>query len=380
MIKRWWLAVFALGIGMVLTAAGQAQDGGLKTIKLDELVVTATKTEAALKEVPAAVTVISREQIANQNLPNGDIGDLLRSVPGISLRRAYAPFPASANLRGAGSDSTVYLVNGIPLDWQISQTIAPEMIAKVEIIRGPASALYGANASGGVVNIILKDGAKENQLALSSGAGSFGRFRGAASAEGHVNNFGYALAGFYEDAEGTNIVENNVNPSIHMIGNCNYDKRGTGISTGYRLSEATNLKVFYNFFNDRYQRGRPNVGGDWDYSLAGLILDQKVGQRINVKASLAYREDDYLHLYDRNATNYLANQKRDMDYVETPMELQATARLAWGHTLTAGIFYNNQATAQDYRNWFTGQLTQETTSRCAPWPVMSRTCGRSPTR
>lgn len=92
------------------------------------MVVTATKYETAIKDVPASVTVISATELAEQNMPNSDIADALRSVPGITVRRAYAPFPASANIRGAGSDGTVYLVNGIPTDWQISQTIAVELV------------------------------------------------------------------------------------------------------------------------------------------------------------------------------------------------------------------------------------------------------------
>jgi iron complex outermembrane receptor protein len=279
-------------------------------------------------------------------------------VPGISLRRAYAPFPASANIRGLGSEATLYLVNGIPTDWQISQTIPVERIKRVEIIRGPASALYGANAGGGVINIILKEGGDKPGAAVSTGYGSFDRFRSAASADGAIDKFNYAVSAFYEEADGENVVKNNVNPGIHMIDNCDYDKKGVGFSTGYTFSESSKLSVFYNFFNDRYTRGRPYVGGDWDYNLGGFIFDQKIGQQLNLRAYVAYRDDDYLHLYDKGGTNYAPNQKRFMDYNEMPAEFQATYALGWGHTLTAGMYYNNQETDQKYRNWTTGAQTQ----------------------
>jgi iron complex outermembrane receptor protein len=358
-MKRLAVAAMAAGILVWLGPASGSQAADKTPQQLDEVVVTATKYETSAKDVPASITVIDAHQIAARNLVNGDVGDLLRSVPGISLRRAYAPFPAYANIRGAGSGATLYLVNGIPTDWQISQTIPAERIERVEIIRGPASALYGANASGGVINIILKRGGKDPQAAVSGGTGSFGRWRTAVSADGRADSFDYALAAFYEEADGTNVVENKVNKSIHMIGDCEYDKHGVGFSTGYRPSERTRVQAFYNFFHNEYIRGRPNVGGDWDYHFGGAILDQAIGARLDVKAYLAYRTDDYLHLYDKGGTNYDPRQKRYMDYSEIPAEIQATFDAGAGHKITAGFFYNDQKTDQDYNDWLTGALNQQ---------------------
>ncbi|MFH0730988.1 MAG: TonB-dependent receptor [Pseudomonadota bacterium] len=352
-----WKGKRTIVMGIVLWMTSVVANGE-ETTRLEDVVVTATKYETSVKDIPASITVITGEQLLEQNLVNGDISDALRSVPGISLRRAYAPFPASANIRGLGSESTLYLVNGIPTDWQISQTIPVERIKRVEIIRGPASALYGANAGGGVINIILKEGGDKPSAAVSTGYGSFDRFRSAASADGGIDKFNYAVSAFYEEADGENVVKNNVNPGIHMIDHCDYDKKGVGFSSGYAFSESSKLSVFYNFFNDRYTRGRPYVGGDWDYHLGGFIFDQKIGKQVNLRAYAAYRVDDYLHLYDKGGTNYAPNQKRFMDYDEMPAELQATYTLGWGHTLTAGMYYNNQETDQKYRNWTTGAQTQ----------------------
>jgi outer membrane receptor protein involved in Fe transport len=356
---EWIIAMAAAAICCLpFYVAASDQKTTTEVTRLDQVVVTATKYETTIRDVPASVTVISASQLANQNFPNQDIGDALRAVPGITLRRAYAPFPAYANIRGAGSDATIYLVNGIPTDWQISQAIPLEIVEKVEIIRGPASALYGANAGGGVVNLILKEGKEDPSGALKGGAGTFGRYRTAASADGKVENFSYALAGYYEEADGTNIAKNNVNAGVHMIDDCDYDKRGAAVSTGCRFSDQASARLFYNFYNNRYTRGRPYVGGDWDYHFAGVIYNQKIGQALDLKASAAYRVDDYLHLYDKGGTNYAKNQKRFMDYDEAPMEVQATAALG-PHTLTTGVFYNNQTTDQEYRDWVTGNFKYE---------------------
>ena len=348
-----WALWTALGLS-VMVGQGMAKEAR----KLDDVVVTATKYETTIKDVPASVTVISSTDLADQNLPNSDIGDALRSVPGVSIRRAYAPFPSAANIRGAGSDGTVYLVNGIPTDSQISQTITVELVERVEIIRGPASALYGADATGGVINIILKSGEDAPAATVGGGVGSFGRYRAAVSSDGRLDRFSYALAGYYEEVDGTNVVENNINPSIHMIGDCEYDKRGAGVNSGYRFSDSASLRLFYNYFNDQYTRGRPHVGGDWDYHLAGLLYDQKIGQRLTINAYLGFRSDDYLHLYDQGRTNYDPRQKRYTDYTEMPAELRATTALG-RHTLSLGAYYSNQDLSQEYNDWIRGDLLSE---------------------
>lgn len=350
-LKRFLLTAWGVGFLLSTWSSAPAAETDAQVKHLDDVTVTATKYETVIKNVPASVTVIRAEQLANQNFPNQDIGDALRSVPGISLRRAYAPFPAYANIRGAGSDATVYLVNGIPTDWQISQAIPIEMVDRVEIIRGPASALYGANASGGVVNILLKEGKDTPGATVKTGFGSFDRFRTSLASDGQVDRFQYAAAGYYEEADGTNIVNNNVNPGIHMIDDCDYDKKGAALSTGYQLSDEARIRGFYNYMNDRYTRGRPYVGGDWDYNLAGVIYDQNISPDLDIRASAALRSDDYLHLYDRGGTNYTPKQKRYMDYDETPMELQAVMALGMGHKFTTGFFYNNQETDQRYKDW-----------------------------
>ena len=349
-----WMAIAVLLTAVMGAGSGQAEE----VRKLDDVVVTATKSETAIRDIPASVSVISASDLAAQNLPNSDIGDALGSVPGIAVRRAYSPFPPYANIRGAGSGGTLYLVNGIPTNWQISQAIAVELVERVEIIRGPASALYGADATGGVINIILKSGRETPTTTVGGGAGSFGRYRGAVATDGQVDRFSYALAGYYEEADGTNVVENNVNASVHMIDDCDYDKHGAGATAGYRFSESAGLRFLYNYGNNKYTRGRPHVGGDWDYHLAGLFYDQQIGERLTLNASVGLRSDDYLHLYDKGKTNYDPNKKRDMDYSEIPVELKATTVLG-GHTITVGGYYNNQETDQVYRDWTSGALLQE---------------------
>ncbi len=342
---------------LALPAVDWAEDGDVT--KLSDVVVTATKYETSVRDIPASVTVITSEEIENQNLPNSDIGDVLRSVAGITLRRAYSPFPAYPNIRGVGSDATVVLVNGIPTNWEITQAIPPENIERIEFVRGPASALYGANATGGVVNIITKEGKEGFKSTVSAGAGSSDTYRFSATANGRINKFGFSLAGNYEESNGRNVVRNNVNSSRHMIDECDYDKKAFSINTDYRLSDNSQLSVFYNFHNNKYTRGRPNHGGDWDRHFTSLIYDRCVGERFSFKGSLGYLYDDLLHRFDDGGTDYNERQRRFTDYRETPFELQLTGDIGLGNTITVGFFYNRQETDQDYRSSTTGAYTKE---------------------
>lgn len=344
---------------LVIVSGVMAEEKEKGVTKLEEIVVTATKYETSIKDIPGSVTVITSEEIKNQHLPNSDIGDILRSVAGITLRRAYAPFPSYPNIRGVGSDLTVILVNGIPTNWEITQAIPPENIERIEIVRGPASALYGANASGGVINIITKEGKKEFKSAFSGGYGTFDTYRLSATASGGLDKLYYSLAAAQEESDGENIVTNNVLPSVTMVEKCRYDKKSVSLNTNYRFNGSSRLSFLYNFFNDDYTRGRPNVGGDWDRHFASLIYDQKLGDSFAFKGSLGYRYDDLLHRYDYGGTNYAEKQRGYTDYDETPLELQLTGDIGLRNTLTAGFFYNNQTTDKDYISSTTGALTQQ---------------------
>ena len=130
----------------------------------EEVVVTASRAETSLVNAPATMTVVTSEQIANS--PAQNFGDLLRNVPGLNVIQMSArdinidePPGHVARL----SNSQLALLDGrsIYLDffglmlWDFVPT-NPEDIKQIEVVRGPASAVWGANALTGVINIITK--------------------------------------------------------------------------------------------------------------------------------------------------------------------------------------------------------------------------------
>ena len=158
--------LFAL-ILFVLAALGagqaRAQFEEEEYFQAGDWVETATKRAQPIREAPAAVTILTAEDIHNSGATN--LGDLLRSVPGLEVI-SFSPSDYEIGARGqnkAMENGILALVNGrsIYLDfygvviWN-KQSLALEDIRRIEVVRGPGSVLYGANAFHAVVNIITK--------------------------------------------------------------------------------------------------------------------------------------------------------------------------------------------------------------------------------
>lgn len=131
--------------------------------ELAQVVVTATKTQQSIRDVPAAVSVVSREQIEQSATTTVD--QLLQSVPGVYAARMDASSPnriAQTYTRGLpGNSRTLVLLDGIPMnvlyDGQVDWSqLSTQDIERVEVVRGASSGLYGANAMGGVINVLSR--------------------------------------------------------------------------------------------------------------------------------------------------------------------------------------------------------------------------------
>ena len=171
MIARLLAAGFALALALPAFAQGSQQPAAQqpsqdpdKPVTFEEqVIVTASRSEEQLVNAPAAVTVITTATI--ENSPATNVGDLLRAVPGINITQVSAR-DINITTRGATSTlatSQLALVDGrsVYLDffgmvmWDLVPT-NPHEIKQIEVVRGPASAVWGANAMTGVVNVITK--------------------------------------------------------------------------------------------------------------------------------------------------------------------------------------------------------------------------------
>lgn len=168
----------------------QAQNDSLQymaklvEIPLEQLlnikVITASKFEQKISEAPSTMMVITAQQITERGYEQLD--DVLRDIPGVDLIHIYGLAPTLITFRGMYGDENrrlLFMVDGIVENNIIGtyEMAGPAYslhnVERVEILWGPGSALYGANAFGAVINIITKKGANINGLQYQKGYGSF---------------------------------------------------------------------------------------------------------------------------------------------------------------------------------------------------------------
>lgn len=143
-------------------------------------VVTATKTNIKVKDSPSAVYVITEKEIRERGYRT--LSDALEDVPGFDFQHTYGLFPDLIHQRGfvGNNQRSLVYINGIP-DNNISEnavlggTIRYPLFnaERIEIVSGPVSALYGANAFNGVINIITKDGTEKSEKKAEGFMGSW---------------------------------------------------------------------------------------------------------------------------------------------------------------------------------------------------------------
>jgi iron complex outermembrane receptor protein len=203
---RTLLIPLVTGMATALTSGAQAEgtpSSASDSAPLTELVVTATRIEAPSFDVPAAISSISAQQLTSAAL-GVNLSDDLSSVPGLLARNRnnYAQ-DQQISIRGIGANSTfgirgvrVYQ-DGIPAtgpdgQGQVSQ-FNLDSADRVEILRGPFSALYG-NSSGGVIQIFTAPGQQPAQLRSAEAYGSYGALRAGVDARGATGPLDYNLA------------------------------------------------------------------------------------------------------------------------------------------------------------------------------------------
>src|ERR1051326_3696195 len=219
---------------VVAVASGvSAQEPSASTNQaMPEVVVTATRTPTPLEQIGSAATVITREQIEQSQATT--VADLLRQGPAMAVVQAgRTGGQISVFLRGANSNQSLFLIDGArvgsPLNGLVTlANLTPDQIERIEIIRGPQSTLYGADALGGVINIITRQGAGQPTGSASLAGGSHSLFRQSGDVSGVYSNLDYALSLSHVDTD-------------NVFKNDDYENLTVGGTLGYRLGERARV-------------------------------------------------------------------------------------------------------------------------------------------
>ncbi|HEY1129038.1 MAG TPA: TonB-dependent receptor [Roseateles sp.] len=255
--RRSLLALSALALAM----SAHAQN------KLDTVVTTASRTPQKLSEVLADLTVITRADIERQAAAS--VADLLRNNGCAEMVRNGGPASStSLYLRGAETRHTLVLVDGVRMDSQASsgaswQGIPIAQVERVEVLKGPASAIYGSDAVGGVVQIFTRKGGGKISADFGVALGTQATHKADAGLFGSqgILDFAFTLAG--EESDGFNATVDYPGSFSYVPDRDGWRKYQATARVGAQLAEGhrAELVVIKNHANGQYDasKSRPLV-------------------------------------------------------------------------------------------------------------------------
>lgn len=189
------------------------------------VVVTGTREPLAPERLAADVAVISAETLRNGTADS--LADLLRREAGVQLSRSGGPGQSTGLfLRGAGSQQSVLLIDGVrigsaTLGYAAAEVLGLQQAERVEVLRGPGSSLYGADAVGGVVQVFTRSGSAGTQVEGRAAVGGYGSRELSGSVRGASGAFDYAAGLSRERSDGVSALR----PG-DAFGNYNPDRDG----------------------------------------------------------------------------------------------------------------------------------------------------------
>lgn len=201
-------SLLAAAVSVLFTPVAFAADNqtsGLERIKSDTVVITASRTSQELLDANSSISVVDTKEL--KNFANDSVPELLRSETGVRLTSDGTPGTKRVTIRGESALRTLLMVDGQRIDEQKTKSGAPMLINpyfidRIEVVKGPASVLYGSDAMGGIVNVITKQ-ASEDPFKFEGGANflsSNNSFSEYVNLSGTLDRFKYVVGAFNTNA------------------------------------------------------------------------------------------------------------------------------------------------------------------------------------
>jgi len=221
----------------------QAQSSS-DTTRLPSTVVTATRLATPADAQTAAVTVLDGNTLRAEGVTH--VGDAIRRVPGIAMARSSSFGSQHALfLRGGQSNYVRVLVDGVPVNEPGGVLdlgrITLDDVERIEVVRGPASVLYGSEAVTGVIQIFTRTGAGATRVRSEVGGGSYGALRGSLGGSGGSARYGWSLQGDRHASSGI------------LPFNNDYRNDGVSGSLVFTPNAATDVKLTTRYNTSMYQ-------------------------------------------------------------------------------------------------------------------------------
>ena len=343
-----------------------AGEGGILNVVLDEnqyttgeIIVTTTRADMKLKNIPRKINIITSKDI--EALDPLSATDLLKKTAGVDVIE-YPGVLSGVSIRGFkpnfGSYSSAqyvrYLLDGRPLGTYNLGAVDMNMIERVEVIKGPSSALYGSQGMGGTVNFISKKSQGPIKGKASLGYGSFETFEGSATVGGSISNrFDYHLGfRYFNQGDDYNVGNNTLisdpsskllEDSIETMQNSTYTTNSGSLRLGYRLGEKFRIDLRGAFFNAPSVHSSGSIWGhygdglkDVNRATGDFFLTGTVGSH-SIKF-IPYWSLDESHNFDVSSDKYyVSSETRNEEYGFQLQDAVAIGR----HRVTGGLDYNS---------------------------------------
>lgn len=290
-------------------------------VYLDEVVVAATRTENRISQIPGRINMLSAEKLSLVAAQNVD--DYLKYLPGVQVSRSFGIFStkSSVTMRGLSGNEqarTLVLLDGIPVNkadggsvnWNL---ISTGDVERVEVVKGPGSALYGGNAMGGIINVITQKPTERFQGNLTAEYGTYNTKivrLNMSGIMGHEVNKGFywTTGGFYQKSDGY-ITQSEADRSINpFIIKSNVDEKALNFKVGYGNSDKLNSEINLSIYDGTRGTGekvyQPN-GNQTEYLTYQLRanVSGKTGS-IKWNSSVFYLNENYMKVTESKKDDY----------------------------------------------------------------------------
>ena len=315
-------------------------------VQLGKVVVTATRYRMPVKDIPASVTVISREQIEESSGLRLDY--ILRKYAGIDVKRSsFLTHSANVVLRGMGEmpGRTLILFDGIPMNKADTGTanwdlLLPEDVERIEIVRGPTSALYGSNAMGGVINIITRKPTPKPVTFEARGLyGTFDTWDAGGTISGKADKLGYYLSYDYLDSDGYNPVPRELRTKYDVKRYLEESHLKSKVT--YEFPNESKVTLGYLFFDDKRGEGEKiryedGVYRKWKTNAPSLAYEWSIGASKWLFKAF-YNKEDYFWNRERLRKGKYTWYKVDVDRIDAGGSLQSSFPILSWNLITTGF-------------------------------------------
>lgn len=239
----------------------------IDVVDLNEIVITATRTDRNLYDVPQRVDVLNTTKI--QSMPALSADNLLITVPGLNVSRGSSIFGSgNISMRGMGNEAgrVLVMVDGVPVNkgdggsvnWN---AINASDISRIEVVKGPGSTIHGGNAMGGVVNIITPVPTKPLQGYITQSVGTFTTLQTTAGIEGLKNKFYWSAEGAYRTSDG--YISTPVDEQDEYTRAAFLDEYNIGGKAGYLINSKSKIDLGVNYYSGKRGTGTDYTGYDF---------------------------------------------------------------------------------------------------------------------